>query len=131
MKCARCGKEFRVGPGGWGYAYGGLYTCSYSCMRAMEREDVKNMLPDDQKQQVDLLYAAGKPIKEIAEALGADFSSVRAYIAGQSEKNKAMKQKAKAEESAPEAAGVPDDVKALVVSLIQDMLDVLKKLYGI
>jgi len=26
--------------GGWGYAYDGLYTCSYKCMRAMRAEDL-------------------------------------------------------------------------------------------
>lgn len=39
--CPACGKEFYVAcePDEWGYAYGAKLTCSYHCMRDMERAD--------------------------------------------------------------------------------------------
>lgn len=125
MKCARCGKSFQVTHAGWGYAYGGMYVCSYSCMRAMEREE-NGMLSDEQKSQIDQLYASGKGVKEIAEALGAEASYVKSYIATQSLVNKSRTYKKK-----EAAAPAEEDCRTLVVRLIQDMLDVLKKLYGI
>ena len=127
MKCAYCGKQFRVTSAGWGYAYGGMYTCSYKCMRAMEREDAG--MTDVQKQQVEQLMADGKSYEEISQALGASTKELKGYYGGRIRKvrNEARAQAADEMQAAP--AG--DDVRLVVVRLIQDMLDVLKRLYGI
>ena len=39
-RCPVCGEQFFVGAAGWGYAYDGVYTCSYHCMREMKRRDI-------------------------------------------------------------------------------------------
>lgn len=128
MKCAYCGKQFRVTSAGWGYAYGGMYTCSYKCMRAMEREDAD--MTDVQKQQVEQLMADGKSYEEISQALGASTKELKGYYGGRIRKvrNEARAQAAEEPQAAP---AVSEDVRAAVVALIQDMLDVLKRLYGI
>ncbi len=130
-KCAYCGKTIRITAAGWGYAYGGLYTCSYGCMRAMERE--ANMT-EEQKRAAEAMLAEGKTTAEIAEKLTISRSQVGGYI---SAKQRIRKAKANAEADPAEAeeirSGQPvsDEVRTAVVKLIQDMLDVIRKLYGV
>jgi hypothetical protein len=47
-KCPACGKVFKVycAVDEWGFAYGKRLTCSYHCMRQMEREDKRRIRTD-------------------------------------------------------------------------------------
>ena len=74
--CAYCGKAFQVIGGVWGYAYGGLYTCSYKCMRAMKEED---SVTEEQKRIVDELEGKGLTAKAIAEKAGVNPQNVFDY----------------------------------------------------
>lgn len=131
MKCAYCGKEFRITTAGWGYAYDGHYTCSYSCMRAMQREDGM-AVTDEQKMAVDAMMADGKSFDEICEALGTDRKNIRAYYGARRKKIRNESQAEKpVPDPVPDQLPVNDDVRLAVIYLIQDMLDVLKRLYGI
>ena len=134
MKCAYCGKQFRITASGWGYAYSGMYTCSYKCMRAMEREDGIRMLTDEQKKAVEQLRGEGLRATQIADRLQVSAKAVGGYISG--------KMHGKQDTAGSITLPVPQleisneqpvskDVRAAVVHLIQDMLDVLKKVYGL
>ena len=125
MKCAYCGKHFRITASGWGYAYNELYTCSYKCMRAMEREDG---MTEQQKHDTEKLLAEGYTTDDIANKLSISRSSIGGYISAKERKKKAEAAKAEEIQSQP---AVSDDVRLAVVKLIQDMLDVLKKVYGL
>lgn len=130
MKCAYCGKMFRITTAGWGYAYDGHYTCSYSCMRAMEREDAG--MTDEQKTAVDAMMADGKSFDEICESLGTDRKNIRAYYGARRKKLRNENQAEKPiPNPVPDQLPAGDDVRLAVVRLIQDMLDVMKRLYGI
>lgn len=130
MKCAYCGKQFRITAAGWGYAYGGMYTCSYKCMRAMKREDAG--MTDEQKQQVEQMMADGKSYEEISQALGASTKELKGYYGGRIRKLRNENQSEKPiPNPVPDQLPAGDDVRLAVVRLIQDMLDVLKRLYGI
>ena len=74
--CAYCGKAFQVFGGVWGYAYGGMYTCSYKCMRAMKEED---SVTEEQKRIVDELEGKGLTAKAIAEKAGVNPQNVFDY----------------------------------------------------
>lgn len=74
--CAYCGKAFQVFGGMWGYAYGGMYTCSYKCMRAMKEED---SVTEEQKRIVDELEGKGLTAKAIAEKAGVNPQNVFDY----------------------------------------------------
>ncbi len=74
--CAYCGKAFQVFGGVWGYAYGGLYTCSYKCMRAMKEED---SVTEEQKRIVDELEGKGLTAREIAAKAGVNPQNVFDY----------------------------------------------------
>ena len=124
--CAYCGKHFRITAAGWGYAYSGRYTCSYGCMRAMEREDAD--LTDEMKKQADQMMAEGKSFDEISQALGANPRELKGYYGGRIRK---VRNGTKAAEEPQEAPAVSEDVRAAVIALIRDMLEVLKRLYGI
>lgn len=75
--CACCGKRFPV-YGAWGYAYDGMYTCSYHCMRQMRREDLegtegpmkKHIYTDEERLTIAERRAAGASCHTIAEELG-------------------------------------------------------------
>lgn len=73
--------------GAWGYAYGGLYTCSYNCMRQMRQEDEERMSTENELNAVSTpsknnywtvedrrtalaMQREHKPIAEIAAAIG-------------------------------------------------------------
>ncbi len=134
MKCAYCGKMFRITTAGWGYAYDGHYTCSYSCMRAMEKEDGIRMLTDEQKKAVEQLRGEGLKASQIADRLQVSAKAVGGYISGKMH----GKQETVGSITLPvpqleisKDQPVSDDVRLAVVRLIQDMLDVLKRLYGI
>lgn len=131
MKCANCGKEFRITYAGWGYAYGGHYVCSYSCMRAMEREDCG--MTDEQKAAIDRMVGEGKSPQEISAAIGADIRGVNGYISAA--RRKLGRQAAEGAEvrsaESTAAAAEADGTRDTVVRLIRDMLEVLKKLYGL
>jgi len=77
MTCASCGKRFTI-RGAWGYAYGGLYVCSYKCMRKMQAEDEKRMAPEI-KEQVRQMLEAGIKATEIADKLGIKAQAVYDY----------------------------------------------------
>jgi len=104
MTCAYCGKRFRV-AGGWGYAYGGLYTCSYKCMRKMKEED---SVTEEQKKIVDELEGTGLTAKEIAEKAGVNPQNVYDYKARKKakagERNEEPREQAREEEPAEPAA---------------------------
>ena len=132
MKCAYCGKMFRITAAGWGYAYDGLYTCSYSCMRAMQREDG---MDEKQKEEVQRLMDEGMNAREIAEKLQINPKAVGGYVAGKmrGKTSAAVDFSVPAKPEMMINGGQPagEDVRMAVVRLIQDMLDVLKRLYGI
>lgn len=133
MKCAYCGKQFRITASGWGYAYGGMYTCSYSCMRAMEREDNISMMTDEQKKAVEQLRGEGLNATQIADRLQISAKAVGGYISG---KMHGKQESASITLPVPQLQisndpPVSEDIRAAVVHLIQDMLDVLKKVYGL
>ena len=133
MKCAYCGKQFRITASGWGYAYSGMYTCSYKCMRAMEREDNISMMTDEQKKAVEQLRGEGLNATQIADRLQISAKAVGGYISG---KMHGKQESASITLPVPQLEisneqPVSEDIRAAVVHLIQDMLDVLKKVYGL
>ena len=98
VKCAYCGKKFTIN-GGWGYAYGGMYTCSYHCMRAMRAEDLglqpvkkpeekmeeekktkrggpREAISEETRRIIIELYENGQTCKEISERVGLDYKTV-------------------------------------------------------
>lgn len=77
-KCPRCGKQFCVGPQGWGYAYGSRHTCSYSCMRAMARKE-EDKVTEEQKALADQLEADGLKAGEIAKRIGVNRQNIYDY----------------------------------------------------
>ena len=147
MNCAQCGKEFHVGPAGWGYAYGGLYTCSYKCMREMEKENERKMsegkqarkiLTDEERAKIDELAAQGFTNAAIAEAMEISRSVVGGYLGG---KNRGAAQTAVREQVA-ESVTMPqilsniggkevpecDELTRMVVRLMADMVAILKRI---
>lgn len=90
--CAKCGKRFLT-YGYWCYAYGGQLTCSYHCMRTMEREDISDTLiemelkgmtytrmTDAQRLDVEHMRKCGYSYAKIAEMTGINAETVRQYI---------------------------------------------------
>jgi len=73
--CPACGRRFAFSchPDEWGYAYGKRLTCSYSCMRAMEREakirkDMQRFSASQgNRAQLYRQYARGATYDEIAQ----------------------------------------------------------------
>lgn len=56
--CAKCRKTFYLTcrEDMWGYAYDGKLTCSYSCMRAMERDDKPKAIHRRAEGNAQMLY---------------------------------------------------------------------------
>ena len=96
-KCAHCGKQFVVNAWcDWGYRYGALMCCSYSCMRAMRAEDIERQsrpkpgtaprkrprTPVEQAEIDEIIsrFNAGKRVTEIARALGRPYETVKYHI---------------------------------------------------
>lgn len=137
-KCPNCGKVFDVSTLGWGYAYGSQYTCSYSCMRAME---VKKAMTREQKEEIKKLLGTGLSSVEIAEKVGVkpqavyDFRhSLKESGVDLSKPEKAAEEKPVQEpESKPVEAVEPEDdaldMRAMTILLLHDVLAVLKRLY--
>ncbi len=146
MRCARCGKEFHVGADGWGYDYDGKLTCSYSCMRAMEKEDgkmgenAKRIITDEDRQKIDEMAAQGFDNSAIAEAMGLTRSAVGGYI-GRKKREAAQFAAPRETPEAPEAAWSAvmkrlekdeardaDELTLAVVTLMADMMELLKRI---
>lgn len=134
VKCANCGKAFYVSSDGWGYKYGGKYTCSYKCMRIMERG---TKMTDQEKKEVDEMIAQGKDKDEICAELGLSGQALGVYLAHKRRKAEPKSQP----EPTPEAAlddalanaekavsGADDALKAEVVRLMGDMVQLLKRI---
>lgn len=96
--CAYCGKAFQTFGGAWGYAYGGMYVCSYRCMMKMKEEDG---VTDEQKRIVDELSGKGLTAQQIAEKAGVNKQNVYDYQARKRKKEKPAE---------PESTG-PDEEK--------------------
>ena len=85
--CACCGKQFVVHEA-WGYAYAGLYTCSYHCMRQMRREDLegtegpmkKHIYTDEDRVRIVEMHDAGMKNSEIAEKLDLKLMQVATFL---------------------------------------------------
>ena len=131
VHCANCGKEFSIN-GGWGYAYGGLYVCSYKCMRMMQSEDEKSMEPEV-KEKVRSLLEEGMSATEVADRLGIKVQAV--YDFKMREKKKEIQEvkqdpdKAVKPEKVKEKA-IRQDTYEDVIRLLQDMMALLKKICG-
>lgn len=99
QKCAVCGSRFFVTSAGWGYGVGGLLTCSYKCMRTLEREIMEvEQVTEEQKRKVDELKATGGMSgKEIAAQVGVSPWSVYDYE-GKKRKEKKTEKTEKSEE---------------------------------
>jgi len=148
MKCAYCGKYFRVTNSGWGYAYGGLYTCSYHCMRAMREEDVTETMPmtQEKKERIDQLEEAGLGYEEIAKEIGMRTQQVVGYIgakkrhgrkaekqtedAGVTEEKQEKKPEMPPRETRVEIRDL-DGTADRVLRMMEDMLEVIRKIYGV
>ena len=110
--CAYCGKAFLVYGNVWGYAYGGLRTCSYRCMRKMKEED---SVTEEQKRIVDELAGQGLTARAIAEKAGVNPQNVYDYQArkrkeagGEPQEKPAKKAPEKAPERTPAKEGAPE-----------------------
>ena len=86
--CACCGKQFVVHEA-WGYAYAGLYTCSYHCMRQMRREDLEGKvmekpmartLTHEDRVRIVEMHDAGMKNSEIAEKLDLKLMQVATFL---------------------------------------------------
>lgn len=135
--CPNCKKEFWIGPLGWGYDYDGFYTCSYKCMKEMERKDAGRMrggLTEAQKAKIDELKAAGMSGEKIAQHLGVSVHKVYHYYKTLRAVPEDTKEKAEVEKlpEIPELpARAPDDpTKLLILGLIRDMLELVKLIYN-
>lgn len=134
MKCERCGKKFTVTYAGWGYKVGGKYACSYSCMRAMEREETG--VNQEDKVKVDELDEQGVGKDQICEQTGLSRQQVGAYL-GRKHKKEAPEVQEAVQEAAAEtgkaielAAGTRMDegMRREVIRILGDVLGLLKKL---
>ena len=77
--CRQCGKEFHVlYPSLWGYKRGTpsypIYLCSYSCLRAFDKEKKEQegdkqvkVSPEQKKKAVELAINGGDPLKYLEE----------------------------------------------------------------
>ena len=157
MKCAKCGKEFEIGPQGWGYAYKRFYTCSYKCMREMEKEGskvseclpAKRIMTDEDRAKIDEMAAQGFDNGAIAEALDLSKGQVGVYLgskkrgAAQREaaQKKAMTAQTAQEQPKAERVTMPqiladigkevpecDELTRMVVRLMADMVAILKRI---
>lgn len=116
--CSNCGKRFYITSAGWGYAYSGKYTCSYRCMREMRENDVTK----EQKQEIRRLLAEGLGTQEVAEKTGTTVKVVGG-IKGQMR----IQKQPDAPDSNPRTT---NDLDQMVISLIRDMVDLIKAIYG-
>ena len=134
--CPNCKKEFWIGPLGWGYDYNGYYTCSYKCMRDMEKRSTTQMrggLTDEQKAKVDELKAAGMSGEKISQHLGVSVHKIYGYY-------KTLKQPADTEEKIevqklPEIQEIKarlkdDPTKQMILGLLRDMMKLLTLIYN-
>ena len=109
--CANCGKQFFVSGAQWGYAYDGMRTCSYHCMREMRMADLNGFQVYDMKkhlyakktseianisremekkmeidketaEKIEQMRAEGKGYKEISEATGVQVGVISGYCVG-------------------------------------------------
>jgi len=70
--CPACGRRFAFSchPDEWGYAYGSKLTCSYTCMRQMERKyqaTKKEKVPFDNRAMLYRQHALGMSYEDIAK----------------------------------------------------------------
>lgn len=79
MKCPVCGRLFNKWGGQWGYKYDTEYCCSYSCMRAMERRELEELLTDEQKEMIQQYHDQGMDDLTIADRLGLTRKQVYMY----------------------------------------------------
>lgn len=147
-RCACCGKKFEVTHTGWGYAYGGRYTCTYNCMRQLEKED-EGRMTQEQKDQVSRLLEEGVTAADIANRLGIKTQAVydfKSRILKKAEQ-KGGKPEQKQEKPAPvmpeKKAEAPrpaekkqEPVKrpepdGTLIGLICDMMELIKRAYGL
>lgn len=131
MKCAKCGKKFLKTALGWGYAYDGKYVCSYKCMRQMEKEDTS--MTEQEKKEVDEMLAQGADKEQICTELGLSTQSVGVYLAHKRKKTEAQDAPEAVLETALEKAekavsGTNDAMKAELVRLMSDMVQLLKRI---
>ena len=87
----------------------------------------------EQKQKADKLEAAGLKASDIAKEIGVNPQNVYDYqhrkrVQKMIDNGITQEEQKKPE---PKSNKAEEDTKKLIVKLIQDMLDVLKKLYGI
>lgn len=73
--CERCGKEFVMPCGDWAYkkykGRGYMYFCSWSCVRAWEKEHDKPTKIDERERIIQAL-ADGLSVKEVSILLNVD-----------------------------------------------------------
>lgn len=139
VRCARCGKAFNVTEAGWGYGYDGLLTCTYRCMREMEKEDgmseknTKSPLTDEERAKIDEMAGQGFDNGAIAAAIERPRAAVGAYL-GRKKRREAPEAEPKA---APEAvtailrdaeARTGDELELAVIRLMTDMVGIIKRI---
>lgn len=69
--CPACGKtfEFYCSEEEWGYAYGKRLTCSYHCMRQMEREDKRKPRIDHPAAMLYRRIMLGKKCRDLVQSM--------------------------------------------------------------
>lgn len=89
--CRQCGKEFHVlYPSLWGYKRGTpscpIYLCSYSCLRAFDKEKKEQegdkqvkVSPEQKKKAVELAINGGDPLKYLEE-IGSTYAPSLWYL---------------------------------------------------
>ena len=122
QKCAECGKEFEIGPAGWGYGYGSLYTCSYKCMRDMKRREAIKNVTTEEKQRADELYAQGKNLDEIAQDIGVNKIGVSTYL-----RKKAEREQQRAAEKPASPEGTKKDSRDMVLEILRGVVEILMR----